>query len=73
LFIFIKILKDLLKKMELPTIPNVTVDYNNLRFIAPNNQRIRALIEQSRREHNQEHRRVRKVGYKIKYFKELDF
>nr|CAD2166863.1 unnamed protein product [Meloidogyne enterolobii] len=55
-----QILKDLLKKLELPAKPNVTVDYNSLKFIAPHNQRIQALIEQSRREHNQEHRRVRK-------------
>jgi hypothetical protein len=58
-----QILKDLLKKLELPSKPNVTVDYDSLRYIAPRNPRIQALIEQSRREKaNNDHRRVRKVG-----------
>lgn len=56
-----QILKDLLNKLDLPAKPNVTVDYNNLRYIAPRNARIQALIDKSRMERQPNNqRRVRK-------------
>lgn len=55
-----QILNDLLKKLELPAKPNVTVDYDNLPPIGRSNPRIKALIEQSLRENR---RRVRKSSH----------
>jgi len=53
-----QILNELLKKLQLQSKPNVTVNYDNLPLIGRNNPRIKALIDQTLRENG--HRRVRK-------------
>lgn len=55
-----QILNELLKKLELPSKPNVTIDYDNLPPIGQNNSKVQALIEQTLRERR---RRVKKSPF----------
>lgn len=55
-----QILTDLLKKLELPAKPNVTVDYDNLPPIGRQDQKIRQLVEDSLKESK---RRIKRSAF----------
>lgn len=55
-----QILTDLLKKLELPAKPNVTVDYDNLPPIGRQDQKIRQLVEDSLKESK---RRIKRSSF----------